>query len=244
MKDVLLYGEVGPDIDSLWLNKTIENIEDQNILLRVNSPGGDVFEGVAVSNVIKRAVANGKHITVAVDGLAASAASYMALTANRVVMNPGSSMMIHDPFALCVGTSDDLRKTAVALDKTRSSIVDLYVLKTGRTPEEVTHAMNEETWFTAKEAVEWGLADELGVGDGMPDVGTVNAKWSTHSDLLRERMKAARDLEISDEGYTPPTICAAEQPDTVEEEASEAESEEAPPYVCVDGQVYRTKHEE
>ena len=244
MKDVLLYGEVGPDIDSLWLNQTIEAIKDKDVLLRVNSPGGDVFEGVAVSNVIKHAVASGKHVTVAIDGLAASAASYMALTANRVVMNPGSSMMIHDPFALCVGTSEDLRKTANALDKTRSSIVDLYVLKTGRSPEEVTHAMSEETWFTAKEAVEWGLADELGVGDGMPDVGTVNAKWSTHSDLLRERMKAARDLEIADAGYTPSTMYATEQPDTAEEEASEAESEEASPYVCVDRKVYRTKPEE
>lgn len=243
MKDVLLYGEVGPDIDSRWLNHTIQAIEDKDVLLRVNSPGGDVFEGVAVSNVIKHAVASGKHVTVAIDGLAASAASYMALTANKVIMNPGSSMMIHDPFALCVGTSEDLRKTANALDKTRSSIVDLYVLKTGRTPAEITNAMNEETWFTAREAVEWGLADELGAGDGMPDVGTVNAKWSTHSDLLRERMAAAQKHEISGVGYAPATIRAEEQTDAAEEEASEAESGEASPYVCVDGQIYRTGEE-
>lgn len=243
MKDVLLYGEVGSDIDSYWLDKAFQTIEDKDILLRVNSPGGDVFEGVAVSNVIKHAVAHGKHITVAIDGLAASAASYMALTANKVIMNPGSSMMIHDPFALCVGTSDDLRRTAKALDKTRSSIVDLYVLKTGRTPSEVTNAMNDETWFTAREAVEWGLADELGTGDGMPDVGTVNAKWSAHSDLLRERMAAAHKHEISGVGYEPATIHTDEQTDTVEEEASDAEDEEASPYVCVDGQVYRTNKE-
>lgn len=244
MKDVLLYGEVGWDIDSLWLDKTIADIKDQDILLRVNSPGGDVFEGVAVSNVIKRAVAKGKRVTVAIDGLAASAASYMALTANKVIMNPGSSMMIHDPFALCVGTSDDLRKTANALDKTRSSIVDLYVLKTGRNPTEISAAMDEETWFTAREAVDWGLADELGTGDGMPDVGTVNAKWSTHSDLLRDRMKAARAHEISAPGYTPLTIEADKQTDTPSEEASEGEGEEASPYVCVDGRVYRTGHKE
>lgn len=238
MKEILLYGEVGGEIDSQWLNQAIDGAQDKDIQLRVNSPGGDVFEGVAIYNTIKNATSNGRRVTVVIDGLAASAASYMGLAASKVIMNPGSSMMIHDPFALCVGNSSDLRKTADALDKTRSSITELYVLKTGRSPDEVTRAMEAETWFTAKEAVEWGLADEYGDGCGMPDVATVNAKWSTRSDLLRDRMRASFAHEKLTGGYEPSTIGPTVQDDAPSGEAPENEAGEAPRYVLLGGRVY------
>lgn len=126
--------------------------------LRLNSPGGSVFDAVAIHNAIKRHEGT---VTVWIDGIAASAASYIAMAGDEIVMPENAFLMIHDPAGLVMGTADDMRAMAEALDKVKGSLVSGYAAKSGRTPEEISTLMAAETWFDAADAVAQGLADRL-----------------------------------------------------------------------------------
>ncbi len=126
--------------------------------LRLNSPGGSVFDAVAIHNALKRHEGT---ITVWIDGIAASAASYIAMAGDEIVMPENAFLMIHDPSGLVVGTAEDMRAMAEALDKVKGSLVSGYAAKSGRTPEEVSALMAAETWFDAADAVAQGFADRL-----------------------------------------------------------------------------------
>lgn len=131
--------------------------------MRVNSPGGDVYEALAIYNELKR-FSNENEIEVVayIDGLAASAASFLILAAKKVIMGIGTTVMIHNPsvFLGRIG-SDEMRKTADYLDKVRDNILDIYMTKCKLTREEILNYMNAEKWFNANEAVEVGFADEI-----------------------------------------------------------------------------------
>ena len=126
--------------------------------LRLNSPGGSVFDAVAIHNAIKRHEGT---VTVWIDGIAASAASYVAMAGDEIVMPENAFLMIHDPAGLVMGTAEDMRAMAEALDKVKGSLVSGYAAKSGRTPEEVSALMAAETWFDASDAVAQGFADRL-----------------------------------------------------------------------------------
>ncbi|MGR3392823.1 head maturation protease, ClpP-related [Sagittula sp.] len=126
--------------------------------LRLNSPGGSVFDAVAIHNAIKRHEGT---VTVWIDGIAASAASYIAMAGDEIVMPENAFLMIHDPAGLVMGTAEDMRAMAEALDKVKGSLVSGYAAKSGRTPEEVSALMAAETWFDAGDAVAQGFADRL-----------------------------------------------------------------------------------
>lgn len=126
--------------------------------LRLNSPGGSVFDAVAIHNALKRHEGT---VTVWIDGIAASAASYIAMAGDEVVMPENAFLMIHDPSGLVMGTAEDMRAMAEALDKVKGSLVSGYAAKSGRTPEEVSGLMAAETWFDASDAVAQGFADRL-----------------------------------------------------------------------------------
>lgn len=126
--------------------------------LRLNSPGGSVFDAVAIHNAIKRHEGT---VTVWIDGIAASAASYIAMAGDEIVMPENAFLMIHDPAGLVMGTAEDMRAMAEALDKVKGSLVSGYAAKSGRTPEEVSALMAAETWFDAADAVAQGFADRL-----------------------------------------------------------------------------------
>ena len=126
--------------------------------LRLNSPGGSVFDAVAIHNAIKRHEGT---VTVWIDGIAASAASYIAMAGDEIVMPENAFLMIHDPAGLVMGTAEDMRAMAEALDKVKGSLVSGYALKSRRTPEEVSALMAAETWFDASDAVAQGFADRL-----------------------------------------------------------------------------------
>ncbi len=126
--------------------------------LRLNSPGGSVFDAVAIHNAIKR---HEGRVTVWIDGIAASAASYIAMAGDEIVMPENAFLMIHDPAGLVMGTAEDMRAMAEALDKVKGSLVSGYAAKSGRTPEEVSALMAAETWFDASDAVAQGFADRL-----------------------------------------------------------------------------------
>ncbi len=158
--EVSIYDEIGiwgvtaKDFQSLLKDVP----KGRQINLRVNSPGGSVFDGAAIYNMI---AARREDVTAFVDGLAASMASVIVMAAGKVVMAENSMMMIHDPIGAAYGGSEDLRKMADVLDKIGVTISGAYEKKTGKTSEEVLAAMADETWFTAKEAKAFGLVDEI-----------------------------------------------------------------------------------
>jgi ATP-dependent Clp protease protease subunit len=126
-----------------------------DIVLRINSPGGDLFEGVAIYNLLK---SQDKPVNVMVDGLAASAASLIAMAGDTCVMGDGACMMIHRAMAVVGGYADDLRKCADVMDTVTDSASDIYVARTGMKKKKVLELMTAETWMTSQEAVYEGFA--------------------------------------------------------------------------------------
>ncbi|MCG0065028.1 Clp protease ClpP [Streptomyces tricolor] len=171
--EVMLYDEVGG-----WLGATadefindLRGITAPNILLRVNSPGGQVYEGIAIANALRSHPAQ---VTVQVDGIAASIASVIAMAGDRVRMMPNAMLMLHDASGLTFGNAADHRETAELLDKISGNIADAYAARAGGTRDEWRQVMVQETWYTAEEAVAAGLADEVVPtpkrGDGEPEM--------------------------------------------------------------------------
>lgn len=136
------------------------------IELHVNSPGGVVWEGITIMNMLRTHPAN---VVVVVDGLAASAASFIACAADTLVMGPQSQLMIHDALGLEIGNAADMRKFADLLDRISNSIAEVYAAKAGGTVESWRTSMLAETWYSAEEAVAAGLADSIAVEDAAGD---------------------------------------------------------------------------
>lgn len=128
------------------------------IRLHINSPGGDVFDGIAVLNALR---AHPARVVAIVDGLAASAASFVAAGADEVVMARNSEMMIHDAWGLCVGNAADMHSMADQLDHLSDNVASVYAEKAGGTIADWRAAMQTETWYSAEEAVAAGLADRV-----------------------------------------------------------------------------------
>jgi ATP-dependent Clp protease protease subunit len=158
--EVAIYDEIGAYGVSAkgFLAELGAMPEGAPVDLRLNSPGGSVFDAVAIHNAIKRHEGT---VTVWIDGIAASAASYIAMAGDEIVMPENAFLMIHDPAGLVMGTAEDMRAMAEALDKVKGSLVSGYAAKSGRTPEEVSALMAAETWFDASDAVAQGFADRL-----------------------------------------------------------------------------------
>lgn len=129
-----------------------------DVELRINSPGGDVFAARAMAQAMREH--QGK-ITAYVDGVAASAASLLAVSASETVMAPGAMMMIHEAWTIALGNKGDFLATAALLEKIDASIVETYQAKAGGDPAEWAALMAAETWYTAAEAVQAGLADRV-----------------------------------------------------------------------------------
>lgn len=130
----------------------------KQINLHIHSPGGDVFDGIAIYNLLKNHPAN---VTVYIDGLAASMASVIAMAGNEIIMPENAMMMIHKPWGIQGGDAKDMRKYADLLDKVENTLIPAYASKTGKTPEELAEMLSAETWLNGKECVEQGFADKL-----------------------------------------------------------------------------------
>ncbi|MCA3711326.1 head maturation protease, ClpP-related [Phenylobacterium sp.] len=129
-----------------------------DVELRINSPGGDVFAARAMAQAMRE---HPGKITAHVDGVAASAASLLAVSASETVMAPGAMMMIHEAWTIALGNKGDFLATAALLEKIDASIVETYQAKAGGDPAEWAALMAAETWYTGAEAVEAGLADRV-----------------------------------------------------------------------------------
>ncbi len=129
-----------------------------DIRLHINSPGGEVFEAVAILNQLR---AHPARVTAVVDGIAASAASFLAVGVDETVMGQNTQLMIHDAWGLCVGNAGDMRSLADLLDRLSDNIADVYAAKAGGSIGDWRTAMLAESWYSADEAVAAGLADSV-----------------------------------------------------------------------------------
>ena len=144
-------------INAKDVRETLDAVSE-DIVIKLNSPGGDVFEGIEIYNYLKDHPSN---VTVEVTGVAASAATFIVAGADEVIMNIGTSLMIHEASTFAWGNKSDIQKTLNALETIDDSILSIYSEKTGQSNEQLEEWMNEEKWFTADEAVEFGFADSV-----------------------------------------------------------------------------------
>ncbi len=157
--DIIGEDFFGEGITATYVRDMLKQAGDGNrVLVRINSPGGSVFEAASILTHLSQHKGG---IDVQVDGLAASAASYIAMVGDKVAISDGGMIMIHDPWSIVVGNSKDMQKESDLLNKIADNLATAYVNRSGKTREEVRDAMIEETWLTARDAVEFGLADEV-----------------------------------------------------------------------------------
>ena len=154
ISDETWYGdEVNPQ-----LFKDELNAGTGNITVWINSPGGDVFAAAQIYNMLRDYKGS---VTVKIDGLAASAASVIAMAGDTVCVSPLAMMMIHNPATLAMGEAKDMQKAIAMLSEVKESIINAYETKTGLSRAKLSHMMDDETWFNAKKAVELGFADKI-----------------------------------------------------------------------------------
>jgi ATP-dependent protease ClpP protease subunit len=146
------------------------------IILRINSPGGEVFEGISILNMLR---AHKATVLAVVDGLAASAASVIAAGADETVMSPGTQMMIHSPWSFAMGNSTEFRKSADVLDGLETSLVEIYAAKAG--DKDWAALLADETWLNASDTVDLGLADRVAV---IPDAGEAETVGQDDAEVL------------------------------------------------------------
>ena len=136
------------------------------IVLHINSPGGDC---IAASQIYTMLMDYPHDVTVQIDGMAASAASVIAMAGTHVTMSPTSMMMIHNPFTIAQGDTAEMRKAIQLLDEVKESIINAYQIKTGQSRTKLSHLMDSETWMNAWKAKELGFCDEVLYAEGQSE---------------------------------------------------------------------------
>lgn len=201
--EISIHDEIGAHgLTASDFIKALEPLSEvKAITLRINSPGGSVFDGLAIYNALKRHPAT---ITAVVDGIAASMASVILMAADKVVMPENALLMVHNPSAAAAGTADEMRKTAEALDKARDSLVTAYSLKTQMAPEALADLMAAETWLSAAEAVAAGFADEI----ERPVKMVANFDLSAFRNAPASLATAAARIEMQAYAAEVATLCA------------------------------------
>lgn len=184
--EILLYEEIGYwGVTAKAFAAQLKAITAPSIVLRINSPGGDVFDGYAMYNAL---LAHPATITTKVDGLAASAASYVALAGDTVEMGETSLMMIHCAWGFSIGNADDMRNYASTLDKIDNQIAAVYAKKTGKGADEILALMQAETWLDPTEAKDLGLIDAIG---GASDAAGMSDADRNRISAMRRRLAMA-----------------------------------------------------
>lgn len=162
--EIWIYEFIGEDfwtgdgVTAKGFQKELSGIKASQIDLHINSPGGEVFDGITIYNLLKQHAAK---VTTYIDGLAASIASVIALAGDEVYMAENALFMIHRPWGIAAGDADDMRKMADSLDKVAGSILLAYTGKTEKEEADIAELMAAETWMTAAEALEYGFIDNI-----------------------------------------------------------------------------------
>ncbi|HGN9119706.1 TPA: ClpP-like prohead protease/major capsid protein fusion protein [Proteus mirabilis] len=196
--DIYIYDEIGGwGISARRFTEDLISLGNlSHINLHIHSPGGEVFDGIAIYNQLKNHSAT---ITVYIDGLAASMASVIAMVGDTVIMPKNAMMMIHKPWGVSWGDANDMREYADLLDKLENVLILAYVAKTGKTTEEITAMLEQETWLDGDECVEHGFADKV--------IEPVKAMASLTSKRIEEfsSMPSAIKNQITPKNTTKPT---------------------------------------
>lgn len=163
--ELFLYGEIS---DTCWFGEEVTPAQFQSELtalgnisgleVYINSPGGDAFAGFAIYNILKRHTA---HITAHIDGLAASAASVVAMAADKIIMPKNATLMIHKAWTMTAGDSAHLLSVAAELERVDGQMAQLYADRTGKSTDEIEALMEAETWMNGTEAFDMGFIDEV-----------------------------------------------------------------------------------
>jgi ATP-dependent Clp endopeptidase proteolytic subunit ClpP len=186
--EILIYDEIGYwGVTAQDFKTALDGITASTINVRINSPGGDVFDGLAIYNSLK---AHPATINTFVDGWAASAASFIMLAGDTVSMAENSMAMIHKAWSVGIGNADDMLALNGVLNKIDAQIAGMYAAKTGKTPDECLAAMAAETWFTAAEAKEFGLVDAVAPDNPGSDQETADDE-ATSNRVTQMRLRLA-----------------------------------------------------
>lgn len=163
--EMWLYGIIdheewwGDEVTPAYVVTALQAIGDSDVLIHLDSPGGNVFAGINIYNTIK---AHAGNVEVKIDGVAASAASVVMLAGNTVTIEPEAYVMIHDAWGVAVGPEDEVRDYADLLGRTSQNMANMYARRTGETPDAMRALMKKETWYIGQEAIDAKLADQLG----------------------------------------------------------------------------------
>ncbi|MCO7728367.1 Clp protease ClpP [Brucella intermedia] len=149
-------GWTGGGVTAKRISAALRSIGNRDVIVRINSPGGDMFEGIAIYNLLR---AHPAKVTVEVLGWAASAASIIAMAGDDIRMGLGSFMMVHNAWGLVIGNRHDMREAANLFDQFDAAIADIYAARTGMERAHIEQLMDAETFMAAAQAVEYGFAD-------------------------------------------------------------------------------------
>ncbi|WP_239745205.1 head maturation protease, ClpP-related [Mammaliicoccus sp. F-M27] len=199
-----IYGEVVPDdwrasdVDTSavsFRNAIKELGEVDNLNVHINSPGGSVYDGVAIFNMLRQHKAS---VTVHIDGLAASIASVIAMSGDKVIMPSNSMLMIHNAMSVSIGNANDMRKMADDLEKINESVINSYIAKNPELDREYLKAlMDDESWLTASEAYELGLVDVI--DEPVQAVASINKeqvnRFKNVPKMLKEMVETPKDAK-------------------------------------------------
>lgn len=154
-----IYDEIGFwGVQAKDFIKDLSAVKSKVLNVEINSPGGDVFAGLAIYNALK---GSGKEIVVKVMGVAASAASLVMMAGDKRIMPKNTFTMVHNPWSFAMGNADELRETADTLDKIGDSLQATYVAATGQSADKIKELLSKDTWLTAEESLELGFATEV-----------------------------------------------------------------------------------
>ena len=146
------------EVNVQYVNDELQKAGNRPLDIYINSYGGEVFEGFAIYNTLKRYAG---YKTVYIDGIAASIASVIALAGDKVIMNKASMFMIHNASGACIGNAEDMKKVVQALEQINEVIKDVYRSKTNLSDEQLTELMDNETFLTANDCLQFGFCDEI-----------------------------------------------------------------------------------
>jgi ATP-dependent Clp endopeptidase proteolytic subunit ClpP len=197
--ELLLYGVIGMDfwtgdgITSKDVAEQLQQAGDKSLRVRINSPGGDVFEGLGIYTALSQYAGD---VAVQIDSLAASAAAVVAMAGDTIEIAPAALMMIHDAWGLLVGNAQDAREFADVLDKIDTQIAGTFAGQTGKSAEDIRKAMDAESWYTAEEAVAFGLADGILADKKKPDEEDPDEEDPYASAEARQRAAAAARAKL------------------------------------------------
>ena len=172
--ELLLYSLIEGGQSAAKIIRQLKESTADEITLRINSDGGEVFDAIALYNYLKD-----RNVSVIIDGMCASAASIVAMSGRKIIMKQGSMMMIHNPLTFAIGDADDLRIQADILDKITDSLASIYAGRTGKSHEEILDLMKAETWMTADEALAAGFVDEIDSAQESPQ--------DSHGEIINEK---------------------------------------------------------